>query len=644
MKEGTGAISGKLGQKHKSTYNICVSGDGKSFDSELTVSFLKPLPSNIANLVKNLSTDGSSIGHGICEFIDNSIDANATSIKILMNHEVLSNDPAKLQRPWVIVQDNGKGVLKEGKVNVEALQDALGMATSPDTEYDETRLGAYGVGLPAAALTSARFCTIFTKRNGKSAIGHMSYDDIEKSNNLRFFEHEDIPDHLREAQSFKFALKELEKIDSGTLVLLQDHYQLRRSIVEPGTEIKYQKFKEGLSTIKTRLRDYLSLVYHRFLEPGGAVLRKHDGSKVSKRITIELGGKINPLDPLMEHCNSDNVGKLGTHVKDFQKAVCTIQEKEMYYSIKMAILPGLENEGGYGRLTRDGRNFDKAVGNAYLVFQATEGSDKPPQPRETQGMYLYRNHRIIEFAAWKGLFAKAPQSQVARVAITTPLGLPIHDPKLNVQNDFSVDQRKKKMTISSKIGQDIKAVLEKERHWHVDDTRQHKFIARSKKRSEYDNLGSKKKGKKAKSIKMETAVFEPSTIPAAFIPFGCKFNDLTPNTGNSPTRQWTLDAKQIGTGKSCPVKIEEAGDHKIVLTVTSGKKKWQHSLKFKTLEPPVPRKKTKRQTGENNWKVVLNPSESSEPPIVLDGNTYEINTNNPNLSDVIRMMELLKGG
>jgi len=641
LNKSTGEISGKVEYKHKTNHIVTVSGSGKSFDTEINISILKPLPSNIANLVKNLSTDGSSIGHGICEFIDNSIDADATNIKIFMNTEVISGDPAKLQRPWVLVQDNGKGILKEDKVTVEALQEALGMATSPDTEYDETRLGAYGVGLPAAALTSARFCTIFTKRDGNSAIGHMSYDDIEKSKSLRFFEYDDIPGSLKKANSFQHAMKLLEKMNSGTIVLLQDHYQLRRSIVEPGTEIKFQEFKTHLNTIKLRLKDHLSLIYHKFLEIGGVNLRKHDGTTVNKSISIELGGKLNPLDPLMEHCDSDKVGKLGTHIKSLEKAICTIQEKERYYSIKMAVLPGLKNDGGYGRAARDGRDFDKAIGNALLVFNSTEGSDKPPQPRESQGLYLYRNQRVIEFATWKGIFANAPQSQVARVAVSTPLGLPIHDPKLNVQNDFSVDQRKKKMTVSSKVGKEIKTILEKHRHWHVDDTKQHAFIARTKKRAEYDNLG--KKGKKPRSINYEKAVIEPSVIPSVFVPFSLIFKDLTPRVGQSPIRQWTLDAKQIGTGKECPVTIEEAGEHKVVLTITSGKKKWQHSLKFNTLNRPKGGKKT-RNSEKNEWKVVLNPSDNSEPPIVLDGTTYEINPNNKALNDIIKMMEMLKDG
>ena len=41
------------------------------------------------------------------------------------------------------------------------------------------------------------------------------------------------------------------------------------------------------------------------------------------------------------------------------------------------------------------------------------------------------------------------------------------------------------------------------------------------------------------------------------------------------------------------------------------------------------------------YSVVLNPSDSTDPPIVLDGNTYEINPNNEALNDVISMIKVL---
>ncbi len=631
-------ITGMLTSKYKSEHTLSVKGEGKTFDIRFKIRIIKPLPGSLSNFVKNLATDGSSIGHGICEFIDNSIDAGATKVKIGMGSEVLSNDPDKLQRPFVIVQDNGKGVLKEGKVTVDALQDALGIATSPDSEYDESRLGAYGVGLPAAALTSARFCTIFTKRDGDSAIGHLSYDDIDAGNDLRFFEIDDIPGYLKDSISFNHSLKYLEKMEIGTIILLQDHYQLRRSIVEPGTEVKFQEFKSSLNLIKSRLKDYLSLIYHKFLETEGVELRRHDGSIIKRKLTIDLGGKLYPLDPLMLHASSHKIGKLGTHIKSLEKAICTIEEKERFYSIKMAVLPGTKQYGGYGRLTKDGRDFDKAIGNALLVYHSNEGSDKPPQPRESQGLYLYRNFRLIEFANWKGLFANAPGTQVARVEILTPLGLPIHDPKLNIQNDFSVDQRKRKMTLSGKIGKEIKEVTQKNRLWHVDDTKKHPLVTRADKRSAYDNLGKKKKA--PKGIEAKKAIFEPSEILNQFAPMTLKLKDLTQDLGKSPTRQWKLDAEQVGTGKECTISVDEPGEHKIVLTITSGKKKWQRSLKFNLLEKPKSKKKSKVPSG-NDWKVVLNPLGPADPPIILDGDTYEINTNSKALNDIITMIRVL---
>jgi len=640
----SGEIIGSSEQKLNKRYTITVSGEGKKFSEEIRISILKPLPSNIVSLIKGQSSDGTSIGHGICEFIDNSIDADATKIDIMINHEVFSNDPNKIQRPWVIVADNGKGILKDQEVTSEALQDALGFASSPDLEYDQSRLGAYGVGLPAAALTTAIFCTIFTKRNGKTAVGHMSYEDIEESNELRFFDEEDIPDHLKQAQSFSFAKDKLKEMETGTMVLLQDHWQLKSKIVDQGTEVSYTKFKQGLDIIKNRLKDYFGLVYHKFMETGGVDLRRTDGSIVNRRISISLGGPIRPIDPLMEHADSQKIGKLGTHIKEFDKLVCTINEKEMYYSMKMAVLPGQETEGGHGRLNKDGSSFDSAIGNALLVFNSIEGSDKIPQPREAQGLYLYRNSRLIEFATWKGMYSHAPQAQVARVSVSTPIGLPLHDPKLDVQNDFSVDNRKRLLRTTAKIQDEMKAVIQKQRLWHVDDTKKHPFVTRATKRAAYDNIGKTKK--KKSTIKIRKAVFSPPKIESFFSPSTFEFQDLTPGTGSSPTRSWKLNGEQIGTGKKCVIKIEEPGQHKILLSITSGKKKWQNSIKFTALEHKTTKKKKTKENLKNEWNVIIHKQGPLDPPIVFneEKQTYEINPNNPSYRDVIRMMEMLGNG
>ena len=640
LDSASGVISGKSEEKINLDFTLKVTGSGKEFEAKFKISILRPMPSDIVNLIKNLSTDGSSIGHGICEFIDNSIDANATEINVHMNSEVYSNDPSKLQKPWVIVEDNGKGISKDGEVNSAALEQALGWATSPDTEYCQSRLGAYGVGLPAAALTSALYCTIFTKVEGKSAIGHMSYADIDNSGYLRFFDQEDIPSFLTQAKSFEFAQNLLKKKNTGTIILLQDHYQLRQSVQEVGTELNYQKFKQQMNTVKTRLRDYLSLVYHRFLEGQGVELRKSNGEIVKRRISINLSGKLHPLDPLIEYHHAKNIGKLGTHIKEADKNVCTIQSKSMYYTVKMAILPGQKGkDGGFGRLRKDGSDFDEAISNALMVWRSEEAGSARPPPQELQGLYLYRNHRLIEFGTWKGMFKQAPQAQVARVAISTPLGLPIHNPKLDVLNDFSVDQRKRKMSMTSKITEEIKEILSNSRHWHADDTRQHSVTARAKRRAEYDKLGIK--GKKKAKIKIEKAIFEPSTIPNQFAPFTYELQDLTPVPGNSPTRQWVLNAQQVGTGKKYLMEINEPDEYKLVLTVNSGKRTWQKSVVFNAMEPKVKKKTGKKPSKGTEYKIVPISKSSDDPPIELIGDVYEVNLNHPKLGHYLEMMGML---
>ena len=92
------------------------------------------------------------------------------------------------------------------------------------------------------------------------------------------------------------------------------------------------------------------------------------------------------------------------------------------------------------------------------------------------------------------------------------------------------------------------------------------------------------------------------------------------------------------------MEIDEPGEHKIVLTITSGKKSWQKSLKFTALKPEdgkqVPTKKTNK---ENKWRVVTVNKDPTDPPIERNGNVYELNANNPESSTVLNMLGVLLG-
>ena len=83
----------------------------------------------------------------LCDIIDNSIDANATKIKVFITNK---NDNFQ-----IIILDNGCGMSKD------TLDEALKFGS--DSSHDEiSDLGKYGMGLSTAGLSLADKTTVLT--------------------------------------------------------------------------------------------------------------------------------------------------------------------------------------------------------------------------------------------------------------------------------------------------------------------------------------------------------------------------------------------------------------------------------------------------------------------------------------------------
>ena len=99
----------------------------------------------------------------LCDIIDNSIDANATSIKIFIS--------AKNSNFQIIIVDNGCGMTKE------TLDEALKFGS--DSAHDEiSDLGKYGMGLSTAGLSLADKTTVLTL-NEDAGVIYKSATDVE---------------------------------------------------------------------------------------------------------------------------------------------------------------------------------------------------------------------------------------------------------------------------------------------------------------------------------------------------------------------------------------------------------------------------------------------------------------------------------
>ena len=647
-------IKGIMTEKYSGNHKIIITGGKGKIIYDINIKILRTLPYDSSKMAVDGASDGTSLGHGVSEFIDNAIDAGAKNITIKMGFEQFENSDQSQDvfRPWLIVEDDGAAILdsKIKDVTIDSLTSALGFASSPDAIYEDWRLGAYGVGLPTAIISSANFGTVFTKKNGKIIVGHISVVDMKRYDDLRFFDEEDIADYLKECKSYKQARKLIdEKKGSGTVILLQDHYQIRMAIEDFHGETKNHKFKTQLNVIKTRLKSYLGLIYHKFLEKDGIILKNSLGEEINRKINLELSGKIHSLDPLMEHCDSKKIkNKKGTHIQTFSNGVCTILGEKKYFTVKMAILPGLrtKKDGGYGRRTPEGDSFDEKMSEAWMVYNSMEGSDATPSPKELQGLYLYRNMRLIQFGDWGGIKKINASHQVCRAAVYTPNGLP----KINLggdgMNDFSVDQRKRKMKLTMNIQNEIGTIFNMKMLWNSEDPKKHDFTARAAQRGAYDGgSGTTSKKKKKVSSPPLDAAMEPSVALKKTAPCNYDFKDNTPGLNSKKSiYEWKLDGKLISSDKECSISIDKAGEYMITLDIKNGKKKYQCSQKITTLpthdssknhDEPIPIKEP------NYWDVETRDFDSTAAPIVLEGNTYFLNGKSPKLKQILKMIQVL---
>lgn len=170
----------------------------------------------------------------LCDIIDNSIDANATSIKIY-----ISNKNNNFQ---IIIQDNGCGMTKD------TLDEALKFGS--DSAHDEmSDLGKYGMGLSTAGLSLADKTTVLTLHED-TGILYKSATDVEIIKKENAF-----VKYLGEAteQERVFFNSQLENAPSGTIIILENCYGVKnKNVTQFSNKLikeiarKYRMFMESI--------------------------------------------------------------------------------------------------------------------------------------------------------------------------------------------------------------------------------------------------------------------------------------------------------------------------------------------------------------------------------------------------------------
>ncbi len=296
--------------------------------------------------------------------------------------------PSEIDSPFLSIVDNGIGMGPE-----ELIQNMRIGCKDPNVKREAGDLGRFGSGMKTASFSHARRLTVISKQKGKKLAGACwDIDEIEEKNTwcLRVLSQQDI-------KNFNHFDKDLIA-GAGT--------QLVWEKIRKFEETAHNDSKTSIETSMVELGKYLALHFHKFLQ----------GSRKLKIYVQHL--KIDPIDPFLTTKNGYQEGPTDeTFVKGGKLL------------IKSHTLPHHSN------LTQS--EIDK-IGGMEEIYKG-------------QGLYIYRENRLIIAGGWMGLSRTYQLGKLARIEINMPSGL---------DDEWSTDVKKSSLQLPQKIKNRLKNLIQ----------------------------------------------------------------------------------------------------------------------------------------------------------------------------------------
>ena len=406
----------------------------------------------------------------ISDLVDNSIDAGATWVEVAVPSQTLDDSVKQYhtglsdgKNLYALVIDNGKGIAPE---------DFRGaMSEGYERTYDETELGAFGVGLKASSLSQAYEVTVLSKvKGGELNFLRLSSCLVKKHKLEKIWRLQDLEPWMKQSRAFSEAKKTLKDLESGTVVLLEGLHKLEHDIGELLDRSTY------ITQIKSRIKDYLGLVFHYYID--GTSIPRSSGKPIRKQITLYYNGRgkqneIPSLDPFGQKWFKGRSGNPKGTLCMPKRFPITFGNEKRDMDVKLWLLPHPSAVEGRRQMQKRMKNVRKKSGIADL-----------------QGVYVYRNRRLVEFSperdVWKGMMTKDSHHNYARCEIHLPPCVP-SEPK-----EFDLNTSKTRVDLGRTLEEKLKTWAEKPLDkWHPKDPRKLGLNKRSIMRNGNDNKWEK---------------------------------------------------------------------------------------------------------------------------------------------------------
>ncbi len=310
------------------------------------------LPPDPERVIVGLRDTGYEFNTAVADIVDNSIAANATKVQLWLAAGMKGDIR-------LLIADNGDGMDRKGLIN--AMQ--YGSKARPSA----ASLGKYGLGLKTASTAFCKRLSVISRPSGDTQPLMATWDlyHVAKVNKWSL---------LLSAECDAEAVEQLDMAapgHSGTVVLWEDVDRLVKDYQDKGGA----HARKALKSKEDALRQHLAMVYQRFVDP------KDDRAQ---RVEIELNGKpVDPWDPFQRGLSELVANEtVETELADGKKAS---------FTVKAYILP-----------RREEFPTDKLASAANLS-------------NDRQGIYIYRENRLIHDADWLGLYQKEPHLTLLRI-------------------------------------------------------------------------------------------------------------------------------------------------------------------------------------------------------------------------------------
>lgn len=326
-----------------------------SFSNATETDYLD-VPPDPERIIEGLRDTGYEFNTAMADVIDNSIAAGAGNIDITIAMDFSG-------AVMISVADDGCGMDRDGLVNA--------MRYGSRQRASQASLGKFGLGLKTASTAFCRRLSAVSRGSdgGRVMKATWDLDHIAKVGDWKL--------HLVEANREETMLLDaVAKGKSGTLILWEN---IDRLFTKTYARPEGKAAKTALKRYEDELRFHVAMVYQRFLDSSDA--RAHS-------VKIHINGvAVAPWDPYCLPLTEKPVAEktMKVEIGDGNKAE---------FTARVFILPRKSE-----------------FPNEETLKEARLSNDK-------QGIYVYRENRLIHGPDWLGRYSKEPHMTLCRVELS----------------------------------------------------------------------------------------------------------------------------------------------------------------------------------------------------------------------------------